>query len=123
MADSSFAHFPSRFAAEFDFTVQNVCASSTLDPALSIIIWVFSPPDGTETGNYTITTITGPTPEFCVFNNTELSVTRPNGSSGTFNITFVSLQGQSAVLLVSYGTCIVSLVVVVKSLRLNRSVH
>ena len=114
MADSSFAHFfPSRFAAEFDFTVQNVCASSTLDPILGIDIWVFSPPDGTETGNYTITTIVGPSPDSCIFNNTELSVTRPNGSSGRFNITFVSQQGQSAALLVNYGTCIVSLVVVV----------
>ena len=104
---------PSRFVAEFGFSVQNVCPSSNPDPNLRTLIWVFSPPDGTENGSYTITTITGPTPKSCIFNSTELSVTRPNASNGTFNVAFVSQQGQSAALLVSYGTCIVSLAMVV----------
>lgn len=106
---------PPRSVAEFRFSdtsVQNVCTSSNPDPQLRTEIWVLSPPDGTENVSYTITTITGPTPESCIFNNTELSVTRPNASNGTFNVAVVS-QGKSATLSVNYGTCIASLAIVV----------
>ena len=96
-----------------------MCTSSNPDPNLRTEIWLLSPPDGTENVRYTITTITGPIPEACIF-NTELSVTRPNASNGTFDVTVIS-QGQTATLSVSYGMCIALLAIV--ALRLNKSIY
>lgn len=112
----SSTHFSPCSVADFDFSndpVWNVCATS--NPVLNTEIWVFSPPAGTENGNYNVTTITGPPLMFCVFNNTELnntglSVTLPSTSAenGTFDVTFVSEE--TITLPVSYGTCIASLI-------------
>lgn len=91
-----------------DGTTNNVCATSNTTPP--VLGWIFRPASSDAGGSFRVTTLSGPTLSFCVYENNgrpELVVTVPPGpTNGSFNVVFTSQSGVRITLSVVYGKCI-----------------
>ena len=97
-------------ATEFQIingTTSSVCATTNINPSQDLQGWIFQPKVSDTSGNFTVTTINGPSLSFCAYESRQLVVTVPSRSStGRFGVVFVSQSGVSVALSVRYGECI-----------------